>query len=202
MQFVLVELIDLLFLCWFLSQTTISTAGCCILIGLVYVLDEGDVDDPQMFQFWKELGGKPDVISEAKEVTDDLEAELDSVNQLYRIMEDGSMQFLGNRLSFEMLDSGGCFCLDCLGEVFVWIGKGTSRDFRDLALTKTEELARNPPQTKLPSQGGQRPSFVEVYRCVEGGEIVWFTEKFPNWPDDATLGRTYHSRVVSSYVGQ
>lgn len=88
-----------------------------------------------------------------------------------------------------MLDSNGCFVLDCVSEVYVWIGKNSSKELRNIAIAQGEAVLAS----------GNRPSWVELYRCAEGGETVIFCEKFSNWPDGATLGpQKFMSNVAQS----
>ena len=42
----------------------------------------------------------------------------------------------GSRMTMEMLDSGGCFLLDTGSDIFVWIGKMTSKEYRNVTFAK------------------------------------------------------------------
>jgi gelsolin len=90
---------------------------------------------------------------------------------LYRVSEDGTIQLQEGKLVMEMLDSSGCFIVDCKNEIYVWLGKATGKDYRNVASEKAQELLTQ----------GERASWTEVYRTVEGGESVLFCEKFANW---------------------
>lgn len=145
----------------------------------IIILDEGDNDEPKMFQFWKELGGKIEV-TPSQNGGDDLEIEnqIDNRMKFYRIREDGELELIEGKLVIEMLDTNFCFILDCYSEFFIWIGKTSPKEMRNIAIIKGEELFHK----------NERPSWTEIIKCPEGGESVFFCEKFSNWPDGATLG--------------
>ena len=157
----------------------------------VITLDEDDNEEEQMFNFWKEIGGKGE-IAPASSAPDDLQIEnyLDTITKLYSVKDNGDIEPIDGKLIIEMLDSNSCFLLDCKNEIYVWIGKNSTKELRSISMSKANELMEN---------GEQRSKFTEIYRVTEGGESVFFCEKFTNWPDGATLGpQKYVSNVAKS----
>eukprot|EP00727_Mastigamoeba_balamuthi_P014040 m51a1_g9259 hypothetical protein (1730) ;mRNA; r:56794-63009 len=156
----------------------------------VVVIDEGDTEPEDAFSFWKELGGKGPI--GAAEIDDaQVEADHDANNKLFHVRDDGELERIEGKLVQEMLDASDCFILDCVGEIYVWIGKSSGQELRTLAVNKANEL--------LQSTRASRPAFTEVVRCNQGGEPVLFCEKFPTWPEDVTLGpQKFASHIAAS----
>ncbi|KAL1534058.1 Villin-4 [Salvia divinorum] len=75
-------------------------------------------------------------------------------------------------LAKELLDSNKCYVLDCVMEVFVWVGKSTSLEERKTLSSTVHELLQ-----KL-----NRPD-AQTVRVMEGFETVMFKGKFDSWPD-------------------
>lgn len=47
----------------------------------------------------------------------------------------GQLEPIDGRLVVEMLDSNGCYVLDALNELYVWVGKNSSKELRNQAST-------------------------------------------------------------------
>ena len=62
------------------------------------------------------------------------------------------------KLEHKLLESNGVYLIDCLGEVFIWIGKQSTRLVRAAALKLAHEL------TALIN----RPTFAVVTKISEG----------------------------------
>uniref|UniRef100_A0A0B7B8B3 Gelsolin-like domain-containing protein n=2 Tax=Arion vulgaris TaxID=1028688 RepID=A0A0B7B8B3_9EUPU len=78
-----------------------------------------------------------------------------------------------NRLVISLLDTKCVYVLDCITDVFVWIGKKSTRLVRAAALKLAQEL----------HDMIDRPDFVTIYRCLEGTEPQIFKTKFVGWDD-------------------
>ncbi|KAI8796832.1 protein flightless-1 [Biomphalaria glabrata] len=78
-----------------------------------------------------------------------------------------------NRLVNTLLDTKCVYILDCITDVFVWIGKKSTRLVRAAALKLAQEL----------HDMIDRPEFVTIYRCLEGTEPQIFKTKFIGWDD-------------------
>lgn len=72
-----------------------------------------------------------------------------------------------------ILDTKQVYILDCKTDVFVWIGKKSTRLVRCAALKLSQEL-----NSML-----DRPDFCSVTRCLEGTEPQIFKTKFVGWDD-------------------
>ena len=73
-----------------------------------------------------------------------------------------------NRLKQEHLDTKNVFILDCFSDVFVWVGKKSTRLVRAAALKLSSELF-----SML-----IRPDFSMIHRVSEGTESMVFKSKF------------------------
>ena len=91
----------------------------------------------------------------------------------------------GNRFKQEMLDTKSVYLLDCYSDLFVWVGKGSTRLIRAAALKLSSELF-----SML-----IRPEFAMIHRVSEGTESQVFKSKFAGWDDVIAVDftRTAHS---------
>lgn len=79
----------------------------------------------------------------------------------------------GGKLKQKLLDTKQVYILDCKTDVFVWIGKKSTRLIRAAALKLSQEL-----NIML-----DRPEYCSVTRCLEGTEPQIFKTKFLGWDD-------------------
>ncbi|XP_033631198.1 protein flightless-1 homolog [Asterias rubens] len=77
------------------------------------------------------------------------------------------------KLIQSLLDTKNVFILDCTADVFVWIGRKSTRLVRAAALKLSQELCSII----------HRPSCASVIRVLEGTESQVFKSKFPGWDD-------------------
>ncbi|KAK6187545.1 hypothetical protein SNE40_005543 [Patella caerulea] len=78
-----------------------------------------------------------------------------------------------NRLVQTLLDSRCVYILDCITDIFVWIGKKSTRLIRAAALKLSQEL-----HAMI-----KRPNFTTLSRCLQGTESQIFKTKFIGWDD-------------------
>merc|ERR1719431_621939 len=78
-----------------------------------------------------------------------------------------------NKLKQELLDTKSVFILDCYTDLFVWVGKKSTRLVRAAALKLSTELF-----AML-----IRPEFSMIHRVSEGTETQVFKSKFIGWDD-------------------
>ncbi|PRP83334.1 hypothetical protein PROFUN_09315 [Planoprotostelium fungivorum] len=157
----------------------------------IITLDQGDDDEAGMHAFYKEVGGKGGDLTSASDGGEDLEAEnrIDGQTKLYKAGESSHELVTGGKLSIEMLDTHSAYILDADTEVYLWLGKLSSKELRNAAGRQAEEI----------KEGRERETFSEVYKVAEGGETVFFCEKFTDWPDGATLGpQKFTSNIAAS----
>ena len=99
-----------------------------------------------------------------------------------------------NRLKQEMLNTKSVFILDCYTDLFVWVGKKSTRLVRAAALKLSSELfamliryrmCNIPPSNYLRvfSNGKFRPEFAMVHRVSEDAESQVFKSRFMGWDD-------------------
>ena len=79
----------------------------------------------------------------------------------------------GNKLKQEILDTKNVYILDCYTDVFVWVGKKSTRLVRAAALKLSSELF-----AML-----IRPEFAMIHRVSEATESQVFKSKFIGWDD-------------------
>jgi len=79
----------------------------------------------------------------------------------------------GGKLRQKILDTKLVYILDCKTDVFVWIGKKSTKLVRAAALKLSAEL-----NAML-----DRPEYCSVTRCLEGTEPQIFKTKFLGWDD-------------------
>ncbi len=88
---------------------------------------------------------------------------------MYHVLEDGNTELLDGKLVMEMLDTARCYILDCKNEIYVWIGKSSGKEYRNVAMDKASEM--------LNQTSADRAPWTEIFRVAEGGEPVLFCEK-------------------------
>ncbi|XP_029638513.1 protein flightless-1 homolog isoform X1 [Octopus sinensis] len=90
------------------------------------------------------------------------------------------------RLEQKLLDTKCVYILDCNTDLFVWIGKKSTRLVRAAALKLSQEVCGML----------KRPSFVTVTRCLEGTELQIFKTKFVGWDDIIAVDYTRSAESV------
>ena len=91
----------------------------------------------------------------------------------------------GNKMKQDHLETKNVYILDCYSDVFVWVGKKSTRLVRAAALKLSSELF-----AML-----IRPEFAMIHRVSEGTESQVFKSKFIGWDDVIAVDftRTAHS---------
>ena len=79
----------------------------------------------------------------------------------------------GHRLVQSLLQSNSVYILDCHSDVFIWIGRKSTRLVRAAALKLSQEIC-----AML-----KRPQYAMVTRCLEGTEPQIFKTWFRGWDD-------------------
>jgi hypothetical protein len=125
--------------------------------------------------FWTTLGGKTGIQDEKSGGSDDdVKA---AVNELFRISDStGELKVTSvgrGRLEKKLLDTTDVFLLDAGTQVFVWVGKGATKEER----AKSMPLA----SSYLASKG--RPSHTPITRIIETGETPVFKSYFVDFVD-------------------
>uniref|UniRef100_U3IGL9 FLII actin remodeling protein n=1 Tax=Anas platyrhynchos platyrhynchos TaxID=8840 RepID=U3IGL9_ANAPP len=140
-------------------------------------------------EFWEVLGGQPEEIRPC--VPDDFQPhkpklykvglglgylELPQIN--YKLSVEHKKRLKADlmpemRLLQSLLDTKNVYILDCWSDVFIWIGRKSSRLVRAAALKLSQELCGML----------HRPRHAMVTRNLEGTECQVFKSKFKNWDD-------------------
>jgi hypothetical protein len=134
-------------------------------------LDSGKNDTDASNPFWQAVGPKSDV----QAATDDAEVK-SSPPQLYRITDSGgSLEFKKEgegKLNFASLDTNDVFLVDSGSTVFIWVGKGASKEERKNGMKfGTDYLSQN-----------GRPASTQLTRVAQTGETPAFKSLFCDWP--------------------
>ncbi|WMV14056.1 hypothetical protein MTR67_007441 [Solanum verrucosum] len=103
---------------------------------------------------------------------------------MFRVVQKGQAEPVEiESLTRELLETNGCYIVDCGIEVFVWMGRNTSLDERKTASGAADELLL----------GLDRPK-CHVVRVIEGFETVMFRSKFDSWPQSTNVAVTEDGR--------
>ncbi|XP_019614893.1 PREDICTED: protein flightless-1 homolog isoform X4 [Branchiostoma belcheri] len=125
--------------------------------------------------FWELLGGLPDEI--LPHVPEDFSPPKPRLYQVCLGM--GYLELpqvelgAGQRLRKVVLNTRNVYILDCYSDVFVWLGRKSTRLVRAAALKLSQELCNMLP----------RPDVAMVTRVQEGTETQVFKSKFIGWDD-------------------
>lgn len=93
----------------------------------------------------------------------------------------------GPVLKRELLESKNVYILDCYEDVFIWIGKKSTRLIRAAGLKLAQEMYRLIP----------RPMWALVTRMMEGTETQIFKTKFSGWDDVMAVDFTRTAESVT-----
>ncbi|KAM8962259.1 LOW QUALITY PROTEIN: protein flightless-1 homolog [Pelodytes ibericus] len=165
------------------------------------------VHEQETPEFWELLGGQPEIIKTW--VPDDFQParpklykvglglgylELPQVN--YKICVEHKKRpkidlLPEMRLLQSLLDTKCVYILDCHSDVFIWIGRKSSRLVRAAALKLGQELCGML----------HRPKHAMVIRNLEGTETQVFKSKFRNWDDVLKVDYTRNAETVMKNEG-
>lgn len=139
--------------------------------------------------FWQSLGDLHSTFQIKEHVPDDFQP----MNpRLYKVglgrgyLELPQVDIPHNKLDQKLLDTKCVYILDCNSDLFVWIGKKSTRLVRAAALKLSQEVC-----SML-----KRPEYVTVTRCLEGTEPQIFKTKFIGWDDVIAVDYTRSAESV------
>jgi len=125
-----------------------------------------DEDDKDAEPFWKAIGGKP--AGGIAAATPDVPVKVDK--KLFRLSDEtGKMEMKAvTPIALATLQQDDVYILDAGTEIFVWVGKGASKDEKSKALGyATDYLFKN-----------NRPKAMPISRIVQGNENEYFKRAF------------------------
>ena len=130
--------------------------------------------------FWEYLGGPPEEKYEIKEHVAENEVNNPVKPKLYKVgigmgyleLPQVEISYTGH-LKRTLLDTKGVYILDCFTDVFVWIGRKSTRLVRTAALKLSSSL----------QEMVIRPEYAIVSSILEGTESQVFKSKFEGWDD-------------------
>lgn len=188
---------------------------------VAHILTEEDTEGP----FWEALGGTPDEVPEADD--DDAAASAAAVSDvsLHKVSdESGELQVeeiardSEGHFTRDMLDTKDVFVLDTGAAIYVWVGKGASKEERRNAMS-TGAVRPSLPYLPYPCwaavahapttrycvtphhttqafiEKNGRPSFTSVFRVNESGEPADFREHFYKFTPPRSLDNTKPAKV-------
>lgn len=141
--------------------------------------------------FWKALGGSPEPGFEPAEHVP--EGFTPAHPCLYRVglgmgyLELPQVEVPEGKLTQSLLDTRHVYILDCNSELFVWLGKRSTRLVRAAALKLCQELLCMI----------HRPAHALLNRCQEGTESMVFKSKFVGWDDVIAVDFTRTAESVA-----
>jgi gelsolin len=116
---------------------------------------------------WSLVGGKPDKFKPATPDTAPA-----GVKKLLKVSDaSGDMQcteVAEGTVKRDLLDSDDVFIFDCVAEVFVWIGKGSTKAERQQGIGFAQKYLKS----------AKRPDWLPIVRVLEGGENEVFESHF------------------------
>ena len=136
--------------------------------------EEESASPEQLAKFWGHLGGKADIAEGCEESDDDIKPVAPTLHKISDA--DGEMkvdEVASGKLEHDMLDPKDCFIVDIGSEVFVWTGKGASKDERKESMMHAADFIEK----------GGRPSYTPITRVMDGAEPRTFTCNFVKWRD-------------------
>ncbi|XP_055384531.1 gelsolin isoform X2 [Condylostylus longicornis] len=159
----------------------------------VNIIDEFSTDGDKQ-EFFDILGsGSPAEVPAESTAEEDGAFETADANSvtLYKVSDQaGSLKIdtiATKPIRQEMLDTKDCFILDTGSGIYVWVGKGSTKQEKTSGLSKAQEFIA----TK------KYPAWTQVHRIVEGAESAPFKQYFATWRD----GGMSHSRLIRSALG-
>lgn len=148
----------------------------------IFILEDGKDDDDDFF--WETLGGRKAVTPADQAPSDDEVKE--SEKALFRVSDaSGTMKCeeVGRgKLKRDMLDKDDCFLLDTGAVVYVWVGKGATKDERKKSMEFGAQYLKDnnrpdwTPLTRIPG-GGEPPEFQACFVQWNPPRVVQVTEK-------------------------
>jgi gelsolin len=134
-----------------------------------YIIDGlGDKGNPLIEEFWGYFGGRPNAIADVEEQKEvpQVELTLQHLTDASGVME---VKEVGRgKLDKSKLNSDDAFILDAGGSVFVWLGKGSSKNEKREAMAHAVRYLSN--------QG--RAADIPILRVMEGAEPPEFWQAF------------------------
>lgn len=164
----------------------------------MFVLEEGKNDHHP--GFWELLGGKGPIAPEDTVADDEDEDKQVRHDCIFGIAEktQGKPELVDigkHKLYKDMLQTGQVFLVDCLTELYMWVGKGCASSHRNLISAKAQEFL---------GSVKKRPKWVAIVRVIEGAEPEIFKEKFCDWPSTLpiTMAAIPKGNVAGAKVAQ
>lgn len=157
--------------------------------GTITIIEE----EPHNATFWEALGGEIEVTNTGEDdaaasAAAEAEIKLFHVDdntgtiQVTEVPRDGQGNF-----TRDMLDSGDAYILDAGSQIFVWTGKGASREEKNASMATAAQYLTD----------YNRPSHTPIERQVETGETVLFKSYFKQF-DPLMTPAMMHSRRASN----
>jgi hypothetical protein len=163
-------------------------------LAQIYVLNDGrapDTDDAPVERFWRALGvgNEP---SSAQVAVSAHPAIQYAHPMVFAVMRDLSLCFVheGATPARSLLHSDNAYIVDCLNEIYVWVGKSSDLNQRKRAL-RVAKLMR----TRVDLEGHRRcdvhgEPFARIMRVIEDGEPMIFRERFTGFPGMLPINMT------------
>ncbi|XP_071488184.1 protein flightless-1 homolog [Diadema antillarum] len=152
----------------------------------IFMMHQGS----ELEKFWDPLGGYQEDFTPQ----DWLTSFVPDKPRLYRVglgtgyLELPQVELPKGKLTQTLLETKNVYILDCNADVFIWIGRKSSRLWRAAALKLSQELC-----SML-----MRPDNATVIRVLEGYEPQMFKQHFESWDEILAVDYTRTAEVVIS----
>lgn len=142
--------------------------------GVATVEDGKFVGDSDVGEFWSLFGGYAPIPRDSPSAFQQ-QPDTPSTTFFWINLQGKLCQIAANSLNKDMLEKDKCYMLDCVNEVFVWMGRNTSITERRISISASEDFLRNQGRTT-----GTHLTFL-----TEGLETTVFRSYFDSWPQIA-----------------
>ncbi|KAL9415799.1 hypothetical protein AB3S75_039068 [Citrus x aurantiifolia] len=132
------------------------------------------VGDSDVGEFWSLFGGYAPIPRDSPSAFQQ-QPDTPSTTFFWINLQGKLCQIAANSLNKDMLEKDKCYMLDCVNEVFVWMGRNTSITERRISISASEDFLRNQGRTT-----GTHLTFL-----TEGLETTVFRSYFDSWPQIA-----------------
>jgi WD40 repeat protein len=164
-------------------------------LAKIFVIDGGKpldaADDVPAARFWRALGvdGEP---SESQMAAASHPAIAYSHPTVFAVMRDVSLCFVheGATPARALLHADNCYVVDCLTELYVWVGKSSDAAQRKHALRVAKLMCARVDLEGRRRCDGHGAPFVRLMRVIEDGEPMLFRERFVGFPGMLPINMT------------
>ncbi|KAL0214904.1 hypothetical protein P9112_007088 [Eukaryota sp. TZLM1-RC] len=169
---------------------------------IIHIIEDGQedsIEEEVLETFWGSLEGTKDDVLTAEEGGDDDEVEklASTETKLYHVCdESGTLECnlvdTSNGLVRELLDEDDCFILDLGSELYVWVGRGSTKQEKQGSMQFAEDFL---------VQHNRSPA-TPITRVIQDGETPLFKDQFKNWVRNDVTNIDFSKNRLKELTGQ